>query len=238
MLLYFLPYFLWQQVRDSGPIYKETVLGRLPVEPFNTASNLIFLLVIIYFLLKVSRSQQPQWFIKGMLPVFFIGWVGGTVYHATRSGELWLLMDWVPIVILSGACSIYFIFKSFVTITKRLLFIILVVALNVAPRILNFSDGYGNSIGYAGTALGVIMPIVIYLKQTLWIRARYFVYSVAAFLVALSFRTLDKKFDMDYLWMGTHWLWHLLGGVAVFWMMLYIYKDNELTTRREKQRKA
>ncbi len=217
----------WEQVQDSGPIYRETVMGRLPVEPFNTFSNLVFLAVIIYFAIRVYRSSRQHLFITGILPVIFVGWIGGTVYHATRSGELWLLMDWIPIVVLCIACSFYFLLKSMRSWRWRLAVIALVMVLNILPRVIVLPAGYSNSVGYLCTALGVVIPIVLYLSRTRWLRVHYFVYAVLWFLLAVSFRTIDKKFDLDFLWMGTHWLWHLLGGVAVFWVLLFIYKDND-----------
>ena len=41
---------------DLGPLYTETRMDRLPVEPFNTASNLAFLLVILLLLRRLRRN--------------------------------------------------------------------------------------------------------------------------------------------------------------------------------------
>ena len=93
---------------DSGPIYRETLMGRLPVEPWNTWSNLVFLFVVIFWALRAYREPRTHLFLAGALPVLFIGFVGGTVFHGTRSHEVWLLMDWVPIVLLCTACMVLF----------------------------------------------------------------------------------------------------------------------------------
>lgn len=221
MLIFF------QTVKDTGPIYAETIMGRFPVEPFNTASNLVFLAVIIYFSSKIWSSKKPHNFLKFMMPIFFIGYLGGTVYHATRSAEIWLLMDWVPIVLLCGACAVYFTFKATQGWTARIILIVIIAALNIIPRWINFPIGYRTSIGYIGTAVAVLLPIVVYAYRTLWYRMRYLGLGILSFMLAVGCRTLDKKFDFDFLWMGTHWLWHLLGGIAVFWIMYYIYEDIE-----------
>jgi len=223
-----------QTVNDSGPIYKETVMGRFPVEPFNTASNLIFLAVIVYFVYKVWNSNHRHYFLKFMMPIFFIGFVGGTIYHATRSAEVWLLMDWVPIVVLCGACAMYFTFKATRGWTARIVLLVVILALNIVPRWISFPVGYRTSIGYIGTAIAVLLPIVVYAYRTNWHRTRFLGFAVASFVLAVSCRTLDKKFDMEWMWMGTHWLWHLLGGIAVFWIIRYIYEDIEREQRLEK----
>lgn len=222
---------LLQSVNDSGPIYEETVMGRFPVEPFNTASNLVFLAVIIYFCYKIWNSQRHHYFLKAIMPVFFLCFIGGTVYHATRSAEIWLILDWLPIALLCLACSIYFVFKVARTWWKRLIIIAVILLLNLLPRMFDIPIGYRISIGYIGTAAAVLLPIFIYLYRTNWNRIRYLGYTILSFALAVSFRTLDKKFDIDFLWMGTHWLWHALGGVAVFWLMLYIYEDIEKEQR-------
>jgi hemolysin III len=209
-------------------------MGRFPVEPFNTASNLVFLAVIIYFTYKLWHSQRPHYFLKSIMPLFFIGYLGGTIYHATRSAEIWLLMDWVPIVLLCLACSIYFVFKSANRLWSRVVLIAVIVALYMIPRILPVPVGYRTSAGYIGTAVAVLLPIFIYLYRTKWQRARYLGFTILFFTLAVGCRTLDKKFDIDYLWMGTHWLWHMLGGIAVFWLIQYIYEDIEQQQRLHK----
>ena len=93
---------------DQGPIYLETIMGRFPVEPWNTASNLLFLVIILYWAWRLKGEIRAHRFIAGAIPVLIIGWVGGTVYHATRSHNLWLFMDFVPIALLAAAVSMYF----------------------------------------------------------------------------------------------------------------------------------
>jgi hemolysin III len=217
----------FQEVKDSGPIYKETVMNRFPVEPFNTVSNLVFLATIIYFTYLIHKSSKKHWFLRVCMPVFFIGYVGGTLYHATRSAEIWLLMDWVPIVILCLACAIYFVLRAPTTWINKVVLVGAILGLNILPRIIDFPTGYGVSMGYMGTAAAVILPIAMYGRYTQWRNFKYVVLAVASFALAVSFRTIDRFFDLEFLYMGTHWLWHTMGGVAVFFLMYFIYLDNE-----------
>lgn len=69
-------HFLVSFPQDSGPIYQETLQGRLPVEPFNTYSNILFLLIIIYFSVKVYPQARKQAFLAWCLPILFLGYVG------------------------------------------------------------------------------------------------------------------------------------------------------------------
>lgn len=219
---------LWlQEVRDSGPIYKETIMDRFPVEPFNTFSNLVFLATIIYFTYLIHKSSKRHWFLRACMPVFFIGYVGGTIYHATRSAEIWLLMDWVPIVLLCLACAVYFVGRAPTTWINKVILVAIIIILNVLPRVVDLPRGYGVSVGYVGTAAAVVLPIAMYGRYTQWRSFKYVILAVISFLVAVAFRTMDRFFNVDFLYMGTHWLWHTMGGVAVFFLMYFIYLDNE-----------
>lgn len=106
---------------DTGPVYAETLAGRFPVEPFNTLSNLVFLFILVYWGVRVYKQPGEHRFLAWCLPVLGIGWVGGTLFHATRSHEVWLLMDWVPILLLCFAAVVYFIFKLIKPVKYRLL---------------------------------------------------------------------------------------------------------------------
>ncbi|WP_416445994.1 hypothetical protein ACH3O9_07850 [Leeuwenhoekiella sp. A16] len=212
---------------DTGPVYKETIAGRLPVEPFNTYSNLIFLFILIYFGNKVYRNPQRHKFLAIVIPVIFIGYIGGTIYHATRSNELWLLLDWVPIMIASLASAIYFIFKWQRTWVRRLGFMLIILMAFFGSRQVHMPHGLQISVGYAITALTILIPLGGYLYRTKWHNLKYVIYAFGIFALAVLFRVLDKRVHFDIFWMGTHWLWHLLGGIAVFFLMKYIFEDNK-----------
>lgn len=212
--------------QDSGPIYLETVEGRFPVEPFNTYSNLIFLVLIIYWGVKVYRNPKQHQFLAWVLPIIAISYVGGTVYHATRSHEFWLRLDWMPIMLLCAALVIYFIFKLLKSWWQRLLLIAILLGTSFLLRILPIPSGLRISLGYIITAATILVPLLWYLVKT---NGRNVIYVVVAFLifsVAIFFRSIDLH--QNLLPMGTHWLWHLLGGIAVHFLIAYIFKDNLL----------
>ncbi len=105
-------YSLLQQFpNDAGPIYQETIEGRIPVEPFNTFSNLIFIIIIIYFLIKIKNNTKKHPFFLFVLPIIFISWIGGTMFHGTRIHNFWLFLDWLPIMFLCFSVIVYLIFK-------------------------------------------------------------------------------------------------------------------------------
>ncbi|MDT0676433.1 hypothetical protein [Autumnicola musiva] len=213
---------------DSGPIYQETIAGRFPVEPFNTFSNLFFLVFAVYFARKVYPDYKKQLFLAYSLPVLFVGFIGGTIYHATRSHEIWLIMDWLPILLLCLAVAVYFIFLSSRLLWQRLTLAVVALLLVFGVRYIPFGK-FQVSMNYVGTALGLLLPVFIYLYKT---RFRYWgtiSLAILSFSIALIFRVLDKF--MDNLEMGTHWLWHSFGAISVFFLMSYIFKNSGYVAR-------
>lgn len=225
MLLLFLTFFQ-NFPNDSGPIYKETIAGRLIVEPYNTFSNLIFLIILWYWGMKVYRNPRQHQFLTLVLPIIAISYVGGTIYHATRSHEFWLLLDWVPIMLLCLAMVIYFIFKIVGKWWQRALFIVSIFGVSYALRILPMQETIRISIGYVITALTIMVPLVWYLSKTKFTNMRWVVFAFLIFAIAIYFRSIDLT--QTIFPMGTHWLWHFLGGVAVHFLITYIFKDNLL----------
>lgn len=214
---------------DSGPIYQETIEGRLPVEPFNTFSNLVFLILLIYFGVRVYKNPKQHVFLAFVLPMIAISYIGGTIFHATRSHEIWLLLDWVPIMLLSVAAVIYFVFKIEKRWFFRLLLVVGIFALQFSARLLAVPPKMRISIGYTITAITMLTPIFWYLYTIRWKNLNLIVFTLTSFIIAITFRTLDSQLVL--LPMGTHWLWHLFGGVTVFFLIDFIYKDASLNNQ-------
>ena len=238
-LQYFTPFLFDKNMsvlkfpNDSGPIYLETLEGRLPVEPFNTFSNLIFLALIMYWGLKVYRDPREHQFLALVLPVIGISYIGGTIYHATRSHEFWLRLDWMPIMFLCGALVIYFIFKLVNSWWQRLFWIIVLLGASFVLRILPLPSDVRISLGYIITAATILVPITWYLIKTKGENLGLVVIAFVVFGIAIFFRSIDLH--QKFFPMGTHWLWHLLGGIAVHFLISYIFKDNLLNLSANSQ---
>ena len=218
--------FLIKFPNDTGPIYQETIEGRLPVEPFNTFSNLIFIVILIYFGRKIHKTPKQHPFFLFAIPVIFVSWIGGTMFHGTRSHQFWLVLDWLPIMLVCLGGIIYFIGKIKKKWRQRLMLFIGFLALSIVPRTLPLPREYKISFGYVITALTVISPFLWYAFLTNWKNSRDIFLGIFFFGVAITFRTLDNLIEL--LPMGTHWLWHTFGGVTVFFMLNYVYKDREI----------
>lgn len=210
---------------DSGPIYQETIEGRIPVEPFNTFSNLIFIALLCYFWLKIRKNPKKHPFFLFAIPVIFMSWVGGTVYHGTRSHDFWLVLDWLPIMLVCLGGIIYFIGKIKKKWWERFALFFGLISLSFLPRLISLPSQYRISFGYIITAVTVLTPFIWYAYKTQWKNSHLILIGAFVFGIAVTLRTLDNTVVL--LPMGTHWLWHTFGGIAVFFLLLYIYKDRE-----------
>ncbi len=209
---------------DFGPIYIETDLSRFPVEPWNTVSNGIFLIVLLVFGWKTRLQWQSHPLLVGGLPILGVGFVGGTVYHATRSHSLWLILDFVPIFVLTIAAALHLwkgVLGSYVRATLAIL------ATTIAPRAiaatLALPFHYQISVGYAGLALAILIPAFLQCRRDHGQGAPLLISATISFVAAVLFRSIDRV-GVILLPMGTHFLWHLLGGTSVWCLMEYLFR--------------
>jgi hemolysin III len=222
---------------DPGPIYRETISGllsgALPVEPWNTWSNLIFVIVAAHIAVQTRLDFRRYPLIVFSLPVLLLGWLGGTVYHATRSHVVWLILDFVPILILTTAAALVY-WRTVVGSAWLALPCFLAVAGigRGMSRLIGFDRSVGISLGYASMALAVVLPLTLVVKRAKWRSAHLLFGCFTSFLIAIACRILDK-YENSYVPMGTHFLWHLFGGISVWCLMLLTMRLTDQKQGRE-----
>jgi hemolysin III len=59
---------------------------------------------------------------------------------------------------------------------------------------------------------------------------------LTSFAVAVAFRLLDRFDALKFMPQGTHFLWHIFGGICGFFLIKYIYlaEDIEIKERKGK----
>jgi hemolysin III len=214
---------------DFGPIYLETNMGQFPVEPWNTYSNLIFLFTFLYWAYRTKLNIKQFTFLSYCLPILFVGYVGGTVYHATRSHSVWLILDFGPIYILSIAISLKY-WNVFIKDLKKTLFSIFLPTCLIIYllRFLPFEKNVRISIGYLFLAATSALPLALYANKNRSINNNNIVYALIFFALAISARVIEKAYPdivTSIFPMGTHWIWHTLGGVTTHFMIRFVYHD-------------
>jgi len=218
--------FVWPDrwPADNGPIYFETRLHltELIKEPFNAASAGLFVFIVGNLWLKIRRAWRQHKFVAVALPILLVGGIGGTIYHALRMSQVFLVMDWLPIVILTLSASVYFFYQIlprwwFVPLlTIPMLGLTPLLFYLVQTGVLRIPVGAAVSINYGMVGVWVVTPIVLYLRKRNWANVGWLLASVGCLLAALFFRYADLAFEPPLVPVGTHFLWHIFGAASTY----------------------
>lgn len=209
-----------EQITDGGPLYTETDFSHFIVEPFNSVSSLLVMIPSIYFLYKVRNNINDYHFLVYAVTLVMLGSIGSTLFHGLRSSRIYLMMDIVPIILLTLSLSIYFWLK----LVKWWVMLLIIVPLLASRYFIfgNVPEPTAINISYAISGLMVLLPWCILLyKQRFkyWIKLLIIVLSFGA---ALYFRSIDLQ-SGDVLPMGTHFLWHVFAAIGTWFLLEYLY---------------
>ena len=156
------------------------------------------------------------------MPLLILGGVGSTLFHGLRLSPYLLMMDWLPIVLLTLAVSIYFWYR----VLPKWWQVVLVVLGFILMRVVLYKfikGAAGINISYFINGVNMFVPALILLRQTHNAHAKWLVYAILFFIAALMFRQVDL-WRVDILPMGCHWLWHVFCGVGAFALSTYLVK--------------
>jgi hypothetical protein len=212
---------LFQHLKDGGPRYYETDLSRTVVEPWNATTAALFILIVLYWLLGDKKLRNRPVMLLS-IPILAVGGVGGTLYHAFRNSSITLVMDYLPITILTVMASLYF----FVKVLPHWWYIFLIsggMALGQMAAFEWLPPAYASNISYAQLAIFILLPMLWYLWKTRFRNAWIVLLSLSLFGMALFFRWADV-WRPPLLPMGTHWLWHLFGSLSCHFLLLFVWR--------------
>ncbi len=212
-----------REIKDFGPIYAETNLDLFIVEPFNTFSNLIFLVIIIYWSRKTKFRFKDYPLIVFCLPILFIGFVGGSIFHATRSHSIWLILDFVPIMILTITAAVRF--WQMITNSKiwgTLCPLAIIFLTRTFAQVIDLPRNVRISFGYLGLSIAILLPAFLYSYRNDFIGLKQLLFSITFIIIALIFRASDQYFG-QFIPMGTHFLWHIFGALSVHFLISFIF---------------
>jgi hypothetical protein len=211
---------------DGGVLYAETNMRHFFPEPLNAFTSVFFLVLAIYWTYKLRGKGRQHTFLSVALILLYIGGIGGTIYHGLRQWSFFIIMDWLPIVLLCIMAGVYFLAR----VTRWYYAVILVAAyicFQVYARSTMIPNGYTHlylNINYAILASIVLFPVLAFLTMTQFKNGRWVWYAFISFVLALTCRVIDMWYVFES---GTHFLWHVFGAVAAYCMFRYIYLINE-----------
>lgn len=213
------------RLRDGGPIYHETNLDHFISEPWNAFSSLTFIIpVIIFMFLLKGQYKNYKFIIYWCSPLLVIGGIGSTLYHAFRVSKFFLLMDVLPIVILTISVSIYFMVK----ILPNWKWVVGVILVSIILRFLIFGtfelkEQTAINISYFITGILIFVPALFLIRQTKMEAIKDLLLSTFFLSLALFFRYYDDV-EKPFIAMGTHWLWHVACAIGALYLGLYLKK--------------
>ena len=222
-----------EYILDSGPFYNEFCHDQLVKEPWNAYSSLVFFIPIVFWLIKLRGSYKKHWVILLLLPFLFLNGLGSTLYHAFRSSEYFLWMDFMPANLMSIILSAFFwqlILNSWtksiglVSVFYLIGFLLIQLSYQLFPN-----HQMGPNIGYMIVGVSYFLPILIFLLRNKWFKVKFVLFSLLFLGLALLFRVLDypsPNLFHSFLPQGTHFLWHVFSVGAVFSMGYFVYFIN------------
>jgi hypothetical protein len=206
---------------DGGPTYVETAPSRIIVEPWNAASAILFLAVVLVWAIRLRGRYRRHAFLTCCLPILAAGGIGGTLYHAFRAYKFFFWMDVLPIYLLGLAASLYFCYRLRLN-SGHLIGLIVVYLLLQALLFPLFPTQAAINLSYAFLAALLLLPIAILLRKTGYRDGLWVALGLLLFVVALFFRWADG--NVALLPMGTHWLWHIFGAATVAAVTEYVFR--------------
>lgn len=217
-----------RRLQDGGPVYKETDLDFLIVEPWNAVSSLLIVLPAVYWLFRIGKDYRDFKFLLFAIPLMILGGSGSTLFHAFRASRIFLVMDFLPTAILTVSLTIYFWVKVF-NRWWHVLFIIIpsVFVRFVLFRYLDLSEFTAINISYTLTGILIGLPILILLIRTRYQNLYLVILSIVFFITAIIFREMDSR-NINYLPMGTHFLWHAFTGFGAYTILAFLYHFRKL----------
>lgn len=222
------------RLADGGPWYHETDLDHFIVEPWNAWSSMTFLIPAILFLIKLRGEYKKHAFISFLaVPLLILGGMGSTLYHAFRSSQAFLLLDFLPIALLTLSVSIYFLWR----ITRKAWLVAAIVLATFGLRFLIWGRVEGHAainISYFITGSMIFIPAIIFMVRTKFFALRTLLLSIASFALALYFRFADEMAE-PLLPMGTHWLWHIFCAFGAWYLGLYLYQTHSVQATQKQE---
>ncbi|HVK08356.1 MAG TPA: hypothetical protein VM597_06220 [Gemmataceae bacterium] len=222
---------------DYGPIYTETPTeirwgqtypGTI-AEPWNAATAFLFVLIVVFWLIRLRGRLLAHPFLAVSLPILFVGGVGGTLYHGLRTLPLYFYLDVIPIQVLGLAVSLY-VWVRLGPKLSHLLVMLAVLALLTSLGHFTLPAHYAINLSYASLALLILIPLVVALIRTRCFQAGWVATALVAFGMAWFCRLADP-WEPPLLPMGTHWLWHTFGAATTLALSEYMYRLERVSLR-------
>ena len=218
-------------LNDGGPLYAEFNPHWIIVEPWNAISSLLIILPALLWIYKLRNDWKGEKFLFILLILLLLGGIGSLIFHAFRSSMIWLMLDVIP-----SAMMVLLVISFFwLAILSNWRYLILVIVGNIILRVLGFlylDPHSATNLDYGLTGLSIFLPVLILLKKTNFKRSYSIYIAISALSLSLIFREIDARRSLQFLPMGTHFLWHILSGLGAWYVADYVYYYRKHITKK------
>lgn len=223
-----------EQITDGGPWYAEThITDSLIVEPWNAISSLAIAAPAIYFLWKIRKNPKQYGFLLAAIPFLFLNGIGSTLFHGLRTSRIFLLMDFMPALILTLMITVYF--WSRVLPKWWMSFAVLTPVFLLRFGVIDLIPGQGGmNTSYMISGIAFLLPVFLILRKNQFKKTLNIIAAAICFVLAIYFRQADKEFT-EVVAFGTHFLWHIFSGIGAFLLADYLYfiRNRELEVKAQ-----
>ena len=213
--------------RDGVAVNAETDYSSFPVEPLNAVSNLIFLIVLFYWIKKVGFNFKRYPLIVTGMPLLFFGVLASIMHHLFRAEKAWNSAGMIAVFYAVIMVCVYLWYRIAGKWLNAFLYTMAVPlffwVFSLLPEV---THKLTVSVLFAAFSVTVVLPaMVLCIKNRL---KHLETLGIASFLftLAIFFRIVDLK-AVSYFSRGTHFLWHIFGAVTLFFLIKFIYLIDE-----------
>lgn len=216
-------------------IYCERMDASFWAEPINAVSNLSFIVAALWAAYAAQKAGVSAVMVWVLIALAFLIGTGSFLFH-TFANTWSALADVTPIwtfVALYILVAISII--GGVTPGKVVIGAVIVVALVVIVRLTLNDDPaapqppsrFNGSEQYAPALIAMLILTTMAMIRRTPIRY-WFVGATLAFIVSLTFRTIDMAW-CDHWHHGTHFMWHLLNGLVIGLLLQALIRNSQRT---------
>src|SRR5690606_20920251 len=104
----------------------------------------------------------------------------------------------------------------------------------LVTMVVDIPDKIFISLGYAILAFNILMPAVCHCYLKFPKGAKWLALSAASFVTAILFRYYDMDISRLGFSLGSHFLWHIFGGISTWFLIRYVYESDNILTSLKK----
>jgi hemolysin III len=224
--------------KDKCGIYAETDINNFPVEPFSALTNLIFPIIILYWTVKTKFRIRLYPLIVIVMPLMTAGFFCGTMFHLLRNDVIWHHLNMLSILYAVITADVYLWWRVVQSWWKTFfLTLIIPIIFQVFIFFIQPFDKISVSIVFTVMFLSLLFPSALHCIKNNYHNFKILVTSSIFFASGITFRVMDELYIGSNSH-GTHFLWHLCGGVSVALFLKYIYESDKKYTKNQFAEKA